>query len=242
MRALVLAAGRGKRLNEVTEDKNKCLIKVNGKELLRYSLDSAVELSMREIVIVVGYRAEDIINHFGNNYRGIPVKYAIQRDQMGLVHAMECASPFLRGDDFFLFLADEILVNDRRRDMLEFYRKEKVVAVCGMLRRSPDKQSLIKRTYGVICADDLRLFRLVEKPRKVLNPWQGTGNCIMSADMLDYIDVCPIHHERKEKELPDLIQCAIDDGNYVYGFDLCDDYVNINSHDDIEYTNIVVRG
>ena len=212
---------------------------VKGKELLRYSLDAAVDLELEEIVLVVGYRAEDIINYFGNSYRGIPIKYAIQRDQRGLVHAIECASTLLRGDDFFLFLADEILVGEKRKAMLEFYANEKPLAVCGMLRRPPEKESLIKRTYGVICSENLKLFRLVEKPRKILNPWQGTGNCIMSESMLDYIDVCPIHHERCEKELPDLIQCAIDDGNTVFGFNICSDYANINSCEDVEYISMV---
>jgi dTDP-glucose pyrophosphorylase len=47
--------------------------------------------------------------------------------------------------------------------------------------------------------------------------------------------VTPIHHQRQEKELPDLIQCAIDDGKLVKSFFVCDKYANINSTDDIEF-------
>ncbi len=52
--------------------------------------------------------------------------------------------------------------------------------------------------------------------------------------VFDYISFTPIHHERSEKELPDLIQCAIDDGRMVKSFVICDHYVNINSKSDIK--------
>ena len=63
----------------------------------------------------------------------------------------------------------------------------------------------------------------------------GTGDCVFRNGIFNYIDVTPIHHEREEKELPDLIQCAIDDGGKtVKSFMICDRYSNINSEDDIQ--------
>jgi hypothetical protein len=50
----------------------------------------------------------------------------------------------------------------------------------------------------------------------------------------DYIKYTPIHHERKEKELPDLIQCAIDDAMTIKAFMICDKYTNINTHEDVK--------
>ena len=47
------------------------------------------------------------------------------------------------------------------------------------------------------------------------------------------MELTPINQNRKEKELPDLIQCAIDDGHIVRAFDIGDGYVNINTPDDI---------
>lgn len=92
MRALILAAGRGKRLESLTADCNKCMLPYQGRPILEHVVARMAALSqIDEIVLVVGYRAEDIINHFGNRYRGKPVRYCIQRDQRGLVHAMDCA-------------------------------------------------------------------------------------------------------------------------------------------------------
>ncbi len=62
----------------------------------------------------------------------------------------------------------------------------------------------------------------------------GTGNCIFDNEILSYIALTPIHHGRNERELPDLIQCAVDDGKEILSFDLCERYGNINTQDDIE--------
>ena len=64
MKALILAGGRGKRLGDITESLNKCLLELGGKSILEYNLDRAVEAEPNEIVIVVGYQAEDIINRY----------------------------------------------------------------------------------------------------------------------------------------------------------------------------------
>jgi NDP-sugar pyrophosphorylase family protein len=241
VKALVLAAGRGKRLNEITVDANKCMLMLNGRRVITYSLDVAITIGVEEIVLVVGYLAEDIINCFGNVYKNVPIRYAIQHEQRGLVHAMECARRALGRSDFILLLADEILIGDRRKDMVDFFRsRPQSLGVCGLLRRAPEKQKLIHRTYAVIMNEENRIHRLVEKPRTILNSWQGTGNCVLSSRILDYIDYCPIHHERGEKEMPDIIQCAIDDGAPVFGFDVCDDYANLNSQDDIEYISDII--
>ena len=70
LKALILAGGNGKRLKDNTADSNKCMLKFGGKYLIQYSLDNAVKLDVTEIVIVVGYLAEQIINEFGNCYSG----------------------------------------------------------------------------------------------------------------------------------------------------------------------------
>ena len=89
MKALVLAGGRGNRLNELSAEQNKCMIEVRGKHLIEYNLDCAVDVNVDEIVLIVGYKAETIINFLGNNYKGKKIKYVIQGEQKGLVHAIE---------------------------------------------------------------------------------------------------------------------------------------------------------
>ena len=97
------------------------------------------------------------------------------------------------------------------------------------------------RTYAVLANDEDRVFRLIEKPKKPLNSLQGTGNCIFKNEILRYIERTPIHPERGEKELPDLIQCAVDDGQLVKIFHICDAYTNVNSIEDLKEAEQILK-
>ncbi len=231
MKALILAGGRGKRLDDLSANRNKCMLEINGKHVIEYSLDCTINTGIEEIIIVVGYRAEEIINAYGNKYKNKKISYVIQWEQKGLVNAIECAKETIDGDDFMLLLGDEIMVNQRHQSMLDEFNHNNAFAICGVLR--VDDRDLIKRTYTIIHDENNVIYRLVEKPRQPLNNYMGTGDCVFKNQILDYIDMTPIHHERKEKELPDFIQCAIDDGKVVKSFIICDKYTNINSKDDI---------
>ena len=232
MKALILAGGRGKRLDELSVQKNKCMIGIKGRPGLEYNLGYIENTNISEIIIVVGYRAEEIINVYGNRYHNKKLTYVIQWEQKGLVHAMECAKDAIGGDDFMLMLGDEILVNPKHEVMLEEFGKGDVFALCGVL--SVDDPNLVRRTYTLIHDGEGTIHRLVEKPRTPLNNIMGTGQCIFNNGIFDYISVTPIHHDRREKELPDLVQCAIDDGKVVKSFLICDKYTNINTNEDIE--------
>lgn len=239
MKALVLAGGRGSRLNELSEELNKCMIRIGGRPVIEYSLDAAVDADVDEIIVVVGYRAEAIINAYGNSYKGKRLSYVIQWEQRGLVHAIECARQAIGSDDFMLFLGDEVMVNPRHANMLAEFQGGKAFVLCGIL--NVKDRELIKRTYTITQDDNSVVYRLVEKPKNPLNDLMGTGDCVFKNGIFDYIEDTPIHHERREKELPDLIQCAIDDGKLVKSYLICDYYANINSHDDIAYIEKMVN-
>jgi NDP-sugar pyrophosphorylase family protein len=233
MKALILAGGRGKRLGDLSENSNKCMLKVNGRHVIEFSLDHAVSAGVDEVVVVVGYRAEEIINHFGIAYKGKKLKYVIQTEQRGLVHAIECAAGALAGDDFMLLLGDEIMKAPRHREMIEYFKKTGAFTVCGILK--VQDRALISKTYTLVKDDKDVISRLVEKPRNPLNDLMGTGDCVFRNAILKYIEFTPIHHERNEKELPDLIQSAIDAGETVRAFMICEKYANINSVEDISH-------
>jgi len=228
VKALILAGGRGKRMEDLSDHENKCMLTIHGKRLIEYSLENAARMEeIGEVVIVVGYRAESIINTFGTSYKGKRVSYVIQKEQRGLVHAMECARGCIDAEDFFLFLADEVILGGRHRAMLDLFQREKLFCVCGVFPQ-PDL-NMISRTYSLICGPDERIYRLIEKPRKPFNPLMGTGNILFRGSIFDYLELTPINPSRGEKELPDLIQCAIDDGEIVKLFEVCEHYINVNS-------------
>jgi glucose-1-phosphate thymidylyltransferase long form len=107
MQAVVLAAGEGTRLRPLTEDKPKGLVEVAGEPIITHCLDRLVELGAEEFIIVVGYLKEKIIDHYGDEYRGVPITYTHQREQKGLAHALLCVEEYI-DDDFMLILGDNI--------------------------------------------------------------------------------------------------------------------------------------
>jgi glucose-1-phosphate thymidylyltransferase len=88
MDAIVLAAGEGSRLRPLTEDKPKGMVEVNDQPILTHCFDQLVELGVDELIIVVGYLKERIINHYGGEYKSVPITYTHQREQRGLAHAL----------------------------------------------------------------------------------------------------------------------------------------------------------
>lgn len=235
MKALILAGGRGRRLGSVSESINKCMLEVNKKPLIEYSLEAAAKLEeIREIIVVVGYRSQDIISRFSTAYRGKKIVYVVQQEQKGLVHAIACAAGALGKDDFMLMLGDEFMLNARHDEFVKAFRQDDVFALCGIIAVK-DKE-LIKKTYGVILLDDGRVARLIEKPHSPPSGIMGTGNCIFNNNILSYIPKTPINQKRQEKELPDLIQCAVDDGHSVKTFPICREYVNVNAMEEFDVT------
>lgn len=231
MKALILAAGRGKRLGDLSKDKNKCMLPVNGRPLIEYSLDYAVQVAS-DIVIVIGYKGDEIVRHCGSSYKGKKITYVMQEEQHGLVHAIECARDPIGKEDFMLMLGDELMINPRHKEITDFFYEKKLFGVCGIVK--VDDLDLIKKTYSIARAGDGRVVRLVEKPAHPQNNLMGTGNCVFRNEILSYIPKTPINQNRGERELPDLIQCAIDDGKPVEVFDICDRYVNVNIPEEIE--------
>lgn len=233
MKALILAGGRGSRLGEATADRNKSMCRYRGRYIIENSLENARSAGADEIVLLVGYKAETIINEIGIRYRDVPIRYVIQWERRGVVHAIEQCGEALEGQDFLLMLADEVFDEPRHGRMREvFNEKPDTFALCGVVR--VEDRSLISKTYAVMQeASNSRIHRLVEKPRSPMNDVQGTGNCLFRNGILDYIEYTPINQQRKEKELPDLIQCAIDDGKIVKSFEIAAWYRNVNTLEEL---------
>ena len=136
-----------------------------------------------------------------------------------------------------MLLGDEILINSRHWGLIKKFREENLFVVCGFMLQKD--RSKISRTYIRCLRENGKIFRLIEKPRKALDNWHRTGHCVFKNEMLSYIESPLIRPERGEKDLPDLIQCAVDDGQLVKIFNICDESTNINSHEDLDEAQII---
>lgn len=121
MQAVVPAAGAGTRMRPLTADKPKGLVAVDGRPLLAHVFETLVDLSVDELVVVVGYRGDQIREHFGATYDDVRITYVEQPEREGLAHAVELAAPHVAGD-FLLYNGDNVCdanlgqLRDRHRD------------------------------------------------------------------------------------------------------------------------------
>jgi bifunctional UDP-N-acetylglucosamine pyrophosphorylase/glucosamine-1-phosphate N-acetyltransferase len=116
MKAVILAAGRGSRLKPLTNNIPKPLIKINGISLIEYTMDLVVSY-VDEIVIVVGYLADEIKKYLGDSYKGVKISYVVQNEQKGTGHALYLCRDLLK-DDFLVLMSDDLYNEDDIKALL----------------------------------------------------------------------------------------------------------------------------
>lgn len=124
MQAIILAAGMGKRLKELTKDKTKCLVKVNGVALIERLLNQITARDISRIIIVVGYKAEELKAYINSLEIKTPVEYIENPiyDTTNNIYSLYLAGEKLCEDDTLLFESDlifedkvvDILLEDKR--------------------------------------------------------------------------------------------------------------------------------
>lgn len=110
MQAIILAAGMGRRLGELTNDNTKCMLQVNGVRLIHRILDSLYEAGIRKVVLVVGYKAENVKGLIGDEYRGMEIVYVENSvyDKTNNIYSLYLAREYLTADDTLLLESDLI--------------------------------------------------------------------------------------------------------------------------------------
>ncbi|NGM71391.1 sugar nucleotidyltransferase [Natronolimnobius sp. AArcel1] len=159
MQAVVLAAGKGTRLRPLTDDKPKGMVEVNEKPILTHCFEQLVELGASELIVVVGYLKEKIIDHYGDDYRGVPITYCHQREQQGLAHALVTVEEHVE-DDFMLILGDNVF-QANLEDVVRRQREERADAAFLVEEVPWDEAS----RYGVCDTNKYgEVTDVVEKP------------------------------------------------------------------------------
>ncbi len=113
MQAIILAAGMGRRLGEHTKHNTKCMVPVNGTPLIDRVLRQLSELSLTRVVIVVGYEAQSLIQHLGNEQYGMKIEYVHNPvyDKTNNIYSLALAKDKLCEDDTLLIESD-LIVDD----------------------------------------------------------------------------------------------------------------------------------
>lgn len=238
MKGVILAAGKGSRLSELNLS-HKSFARVHKKRIINFSLDmltngDASKSLCDEIIIVVGYNKEVIIDTLGDSYCGVPIKYVEQKELKGVAHAVLTAKDAIN-DDFIMCLADEILINPRLADMIDFFKKTDAICVCGVVYDGEDNSG--KPIAYTVDGED-NIIDLVEKPKNGYpNDIRGIGECVFKKECLDYLLELQPNKERGELEMGDWIRMAAQRHGNAKVYELADAYINVNYAKDIEIAN-----
>ena len=120
MQAIILAAGMGRRLGEYTKDNTKCMLPVNGIRLIDRVLTQLSPLNLNKVVIVVGYKGQNLVDYIGNRYEGvINIEYIWNPifDRTNNIYSLALAKDKLQEDDTILIESD-LIFSDRMFSMI----------------------------------------------------------------------------------------------------------------------------
>ncbi len=113
MQAIILAAGMGKRLGELTQNNTKCMVQVNGISLIDRTLTQLSQLDLTRVVIVIGYKGDNLRQYIGNEYKGLKIEYIENPvyDKTNNIYSLSLAKKELQEDDTLLVESDLIFDN-----------------------------------------------------------------------------------------------------------------------------------
>jgi len=209
MQAVVLAAGKGTRLQPLTEDKPKVLVEVNGTPLIEDVFDNLIDAGADDLVVVVGYKAEQIIDYFGDSYRDVPITYAHQREQLGLAHAILQAEPHIDGP-FMLMLGDNVF-RGNLGDVTNRQQEDRADAAF-LVEEVPYEDA---SRYGVLDTNEYgEVVEVVEKPEDPPSNLVMTGFYTFTPAIFHACHLVQ-PSDRGEYELPDAIDLLIQSGRTI---------------------------
>lgn len=110
MQAIILAAGMGKRLGEYTQDNTKCMLIVNGVRLIDRTLEALHSVGVSKVVLVIGYKGQNVREYVGTSYKGIPVEYVENPvyNKTNNIYSLYLAKDYLMVEDTLLLESDSI--------------------------------------------------------------------------------------------------------------------------------------
>ena len=193
MQAVILAAGEGKRIRPMTRSRPKAMIPVANRPIIAYVIDALVKNGIRDIIVVVGYRKEQVIRYL--NQLDIPVEVVVQDKQIGTAQALKCAETHLKGD----FI---VLPGDNYIDAHSIARI-KAVKNAVLVKEHPNPSN-----FGVVTLHEGFITNIVEKPQHAASFMVSTGIYSLTKDFFRFV---------RENDITDAVSLMLKSGEKLQG-------------------------
>jgi dTDP-glucose pyrophosphorylase len=221
-RAVVLAAGRGTRMRELTNDVPKPMIEVRGKPVLQHIVEGLRDAGVRRFLVIVGYHAETVRNFFGDGRcHNVAIEYATQTVRDGTGRVVNLARDFTGGSPFVLSYGDILISPVNYKRVVDL--PDDVEAVITVTRGED-----VSKGGAVFVNEQMELVDLREKtkPGEPTSPWYNAGLYAFRPSIFEFIarlEPSP----RGEYELTDAVRDLAHSGKKVQALELTGEWADV---------------
>src|SRR5262245_17871091 len=221
-KAVILAAGRGTRMREMTAELPKPMLEVRGKPVLQYSVEGLRDAGVQKFLIIVGYRADAVQNFFGDGSRyKIEIQYATQVKQDGTGRVVDLARDFVNDSPFVLAYGDILVDPGNYKRIVDLV--DDVEAIVSVTRGED-----VSKGGAVFLNEQMELVDLREKskPGEATSPWYNAGLYAFRASIFDFTAKLK-PSPRGEYELTDAIRELAQSGKKVQALELAGSWADV---------------
>ncbi|MFW9901223.1 MAG: bifunctional sugar-1-phosphate nucleotidylyltransferase/acetyltransferase [Candidatus Thorarchaeota archaeon] len=211
MKAIIIAAGEGKRLRPITSTKPKPLIPIAGKPLLEHTILGLKNAGIKEILLVVGYKENLIKDYFGDGREkfGIKINYIKQEEQLGTAHAFGYGKTFANNEPV-LFMYGDLLVDPQvYQEIVQKFKENNIEGIILLMEvKNPEE-------FGIVSLNsDGFVEKIIEKPSKEMNAGNlaNAGVFIFNSNIFQAIEMTK-KSIREEYEFTDSMEILINQLN-----------------------------
>ncbi|MDI6829396.1 MAG: NDP-sugar synthase [Armatimonadota bacterium] len=183
MQAVILAGGKGTRLHPLTSTTPKPMVNLFNKPVLEHTIELLKRHDIRDIVITLAYKPEQIIDYFGGGSRwGVNIQYSLEDTPMGTAGGLRRIQPVL--NDTFLVISGDAVTDFDLTSAIEFHQKKSAIATMLLYEVTNPTQ------FGIVeTAEDGKIKRFIEKPRssEVFTNTVNTGIYVLEPEVLSSI-------------------------------------------------------
>jgi dTDP-glucose pyrophosphorylase len=225
-KAVLLAAGRGTRMREMTAELPKPMLEVRGKPVLQHIVEGLRDAGVGNVLIIVGYRADAVQNFFGDGSRyKIGIQYATQIVQDGTGRVIELARNFVGLAPFVLGYGDILVAPKNYKSIVDL--AEDVEAVVSVTRGED-----VTKGGAVFLNDQMDVVDLREKskPGEATSPWYNAGLYSFRPSIFDFTAKLK-PSPRGEYELTDAIRELAESGKKVRALKLTGVWADVRDPD-----------
>ncbi|WP_031496430.1 nucleotidyltransferase family protein [Bryobacter aggregatus] len=233
-KAVILAAGRGTRMGELTRELPKPLIPLNGRPMLLHILDRMQAAGVEEVLLVTGYLADQLEATASSH--GIPVRFVRQEIANGTARATLLARDWVGGEPFLLTFGDILAESDHYRGMWQRYQGADGVLAARFVPDPYQGAAIYTDAAG-------RIERIVEKPPigSSTTNWNSAGIYLFAPLIFDELARVPLS-ERGEYELTSAVTQMIEAGRNLGLFALEGTWMDVGRPADIAAAEQKLRG